>query len=240
MAGQLIKIGDQKIPAMWNIDKAGIKAVNSIKSMNEQVGPAKYFSSLPIKCLGKDQCIYRDTCYIDKLDVDPEECMGQVCPIEVELILNLFESYSTEFDLQDLGDKKNTTVIGLLKDLIDTELQIERANKRLMSSGEYLEDRAIGFNERTGEILSNKEINQHILFKEKMQERKAKILNLLHATPKDKAGGDNAAKFTPDVYAAEILKKAKELQELNNEVIDMDNQNSDGKVYEKTDNEKKD
>ena len=237
MAGQLMKIGKHKIPAMWNIDEAGIKAVNSIKSMNEQIGPAKYFSSLPIKCLGKDHCIYSDTCFIDKMDSDPEDFIGQVCPIEVELILNLFESYSTEFDLKDLGDKKNTTVIGLLKDLIDTELQIERANKRLMKSGEYLEDRAIGFNERTGEVLSNKEINQHILFKEKMQERKSKILNLLQATPKDKAGSNDGSKFTPDIYAAEILKRAKELQEKEEDVIDMENnEDKEEKIYEVKEN----
>jgi hypothetical protein len=210
MAGNLINIGGQNIPAMWNINAVGLKAVRAVNESNNQAGVIRNFSSLPMKCKGKDFCIYGATCFMDTLKVKTEDFVGQVCPIEVELILNLFDSYVKEFDLKELEDKKNTTIIGLLKDLIDTELQIERANKRLMLDGEYLEDRVVGVSEATGEVLTNKEVNQHIMFKERMRERKAKILNLLNATPKDKA--DKTSKdFSPDQYAAEILKKAKEL-----------------------------
>lgn len=207
MANDVARIGVSLVPPMWNMSQSGIDAINRIKTRNDRSGVMRYYSALPMKCAGIEQCIYKESCYLEKMNID--ENIGEVCPIEVELILSYFQRYVEEFGLEDINDPKNTTVIGLLKDLIDMELQIERANKRLREDGDYLEDRVIAVTE-SGQKVTNKEINQHINFKMKMQEKKAQILNLLHATPKDKAKKEETRSFDPSTYAKEILAKARE------------------------------
>ena len=203
----LSKISASLVPPMWNMSSDGVKAVQRIKDRNDKSGVMRYYSSLPMKCRGKHKCIYKESCYLDGLEI--EQKIDEVCPIEVELILSYLQKYTEEFQIEDINDPKNTTVIGLLKDLIDMELQIERANKRLMEDGDYLEDRVIAITEGR-EKITNKEINQHINFKIKMQEKKAQILDLLHATPKNKAKQQEAKTFDPSTYAKDILAKARE------------------------------
>lgn len=207
------KITASLVPPMWNMSSDGVKAVQRIKERNDKSGVMRYYSSLPMKCKGKHKCIYKESCYLESIDL--EQQIDQVCPIEVELILSYLQKYTEEFQIEDINDSKNTTIIGLLKDLIDMELQIERANKRLMEDGDYLEDRVIAVTEG-GEKITNKEINQHIHFKIKMQEKKAQILDLLHATPKNKAKEQESKSFDPSTYAKEILAKAREAGYLNN------------------------
>ena len=167
----LSRINASLVPPMWNMSSDGVKAVQRIKDRNDKSGVMRYYSSLPMKCRGKHKCIYKESCYLDGLEI--EQKIDEVCPIEVELILSYLQKYTEEFQIEDINDPKNTTIIGLLKDLIDMELQIERANKRLMEDGDYLEDRVIAITEG-GEKITNKEINQHINFKIKMQEKKMK------------------------------------------------------------------
>jgi hypothetical protein len=203
----LTKITASLVPPMWNMSSDGVKAVQRIKDRNDKSGVMRYYSSLPMKCKGKHKCIYKESCYLDGLEI--EQKIDEVCPIEVELILSYLQKYVEEFQIEDINDPKNTTVVGLLKDLIDMELQIERANKRLMEDGDYLEDRVIAISD-SGEKITNKEINQHINFKIKMQEKKAQILDLLHATPKSKAKQQDMKTFDPSTYAKEIMAKARE------------------------------
>ena len=208
----LTKITASLVPPMWNMSSDGVKAVQRIKERNDKSGVMRYYSSLPMKCRGKHKCIYKESCYLDTMEI--EQKIDEVCPIEVELILSYLQKYVDEFQIEDINDPKNTTVIGLLKDLIDMELQIERANKRLMEDGDYLEDRVMAITD-SGEKITNKEINQHINFKIKMQEKKAQILDLLHATPKNKAKQQDAKTFDPSTYAKEIMAKAREAGLLN-------------------------
>lgn len=203
----LSKITSSLVPPMWNMSADGVKAVQKIKERNDKSGVMRYYSSLPMKCRGKHKCIYKESCYLESMDLENQ--IDEVCPIEVELILSYLQKYVEEFQIENINDSKNTTLIGLLKDLIDMELQIERANKRLMEDGDYLEDRVIAVSEG-GDKITNKEINQHVNYKLKMQEKKAQILDLLHATPKNKAKQQESRTFDPSTYAKEILAKAKE------------------------------
>lgn len=212
-------MGDVSTPPMWNMHQNGVRIVGAIKSRNDSAGVMRYCSSLPLKCGGRESCVYGESCYLSQMGISEDDLIGQVCPIEVELILNYFNNYVQEFDIEDLDNPKNTTVIGLIKDLIDTELQIERANKRIMIDGDYLEDRVIAVTD-SGQKITNKEVNQHILFKSRMQEQKNKILDLLHATPKNKAKEQNNRIFDPSTYAKELMRRAAELGYSKDEIIE--------------------
>ena len=76
--------------------------------------------------------------------------------------------------------------VGLVKDLIDCEIMIERANQLIAENGGMIKDVVVGISE-DGTPLYRPEIHKALEIKERYGKRKDNILQLLNSTPKDKA-----------------------------------------------------
>jgi hypothetical protein len=112
-------------------------------------------------------------------------------------------------------------MLGLIKELIDYEIQIRRADHKMASQGDFLEDIVVGVTER-GHPIVNKEIAKPIDYKERAVKKKHEILQLLNSTPKDKAANTKKVEVSmdPSTYAAQLLAKAKDLDDVK--IIDIE------------------
>ena len=112
------------------------------------------------------------------------------------------------------------SLIGLVKELIDYEVQIRRADHKMASQGDFLEDIVVGISDN-GHPIVNKEIAKPIDYKERAIKKKHEILQLLNSTPKDKAGSKININVDPSTYAANLLQRAKEYMNAD-EIIEVE------------------
>ena len=143
-----------------------------VKRANSAYG---LLSSIPMICR-KDKCPYKDVCLI-YLEGVAQECVR--CPIETDLIKNMFISYCRELNINPDVDKVQA---GLVKDLCSIEIQAFRANK-IMSFEDFLIDAIDAINPATGEIYYRKDTHVAVTWSERLLNQKIRVLETLAATP---------------------------------------------------------
>jgi len=199
----------------WGFSDIGMEALEKMQNSMKS-GKHGITSTIPIICRGS-QCPYIETCPMANMEVDVETLKGQRCPVEVSKIMNKFDAYVSYFEIDP--DNVDHVVIGLIKELIDYEIQIERADRVMAKEGDFLEDVIIGVSP-DGREFSNREISKPIEYKERAIKKKHEILQLLNSTPKDKAGQKLQINMDPSTYASQLMARARELQETD--VIDLE------------------
>ena len=204
------------LPAEWSVNEKGLEAINLMNKSLRSVGKHGIISTIPIICRGA-KCPYFETCPMASLGVNVEELIGQRCPVEVSKIINKFNEYVDHFNI-DL-ESVDPVVIGLIKELIDYEIQIERADKIMAKQGDFLENVVVGVSS-DGRPIVNREIAKPIDYKERAVKKRHEILQLLNSTPKDKAGQKLQITMDPSTYASNLIAKFKELKEAG--VVDAD------------------
>lgn len=206
--------------AQWGFSDIGMQALEKMQDSIKK-GSHGITSTIPILCKG-EQCPYKDTCPMNNMGIDIETLKGQRCPVEVSKIMNKFDSYVSYFEINP--DDVDQVVLGLIKELIDYEIQIERADRVMAKEADFLEEVIIGVSP-DGREFSNREISKPIEYKERAIKKKHEILQLLNSTPKDKAGQKLQIHMDPSTYASQLLERARELQEM--EVIDIEEEKDD-------------
>lgn len=216
-----------RLPPEWKMTNVGLDAVRISQASLSNTGVHGIYAGIPIICRGR-QCPFIETCEMSSLHVDVETLKGQRCPVEISEILSLYSKYCTQFGIDE--DCQDMTLIGLTKELIDYEIQIRRADHKMASQGDFLEDVVVGISDN-GHPIINKEISKPIDFKERAIKRKHEILDLLNTTPKAKAGSKINVNIDPSSYASQLLAKARQLE--REEIIDANE--DDIKITEKGD-----
>jgi hypothetical protein len=168
-------------------------------------------ASIPLVCRA-EKCPYAETCIAQLYGTAP---VGERCPVEMVNIMHKFVQYCEELNI----DKTKMVNLGLIKELIDCEVMIERCNALLAKSGELIPD-VIALVDDQGTPYYKPEIHKAIEIKDKNQKRKNEILQLLNSTPKDKAKTEGVNITDPSSYAAEILKRFQEAQQERGEVLE--------------------
>lgn len=214
--GDLEKKDKYSLPVQWTFNNAAMEAVQKMNTASKATGKHGIIASIPIICRG-NKCPYVETCPMKALEINVDELNGQRCPVEVSTIMRKFEEYIDYFNI-DL-DSVDHVVIGLIKELIDYEIQIERADNIMAKQGDFLEEVVVGIS-ADGKPIKNKEIAKPVDYKERATKKKHDILQLLNSTPKDKAGQKLNITMDPSTYAAQLLAKAKDLQDV--EIVDVD------------------
>lgn len=209
------------LPVEWAITEAALDAIKTMNAAMNTVGRHGIVSSIPIICRAED-CPYYQTCPLRALGVSVTEIRGQRCPVEVTKIMRKFEEYVEQFNI-DL-ENVDHVVISLVKELIDYDIQIERADNVMASDGHFLSDEVVGV-DANGRPIKNKIISKPVDYKERALKKRHEILGLLNSTPKDKAGTNLTISFDPSTYAAKLMQRARELKEaevivVESEVID--------------------
>jgi hypothetical protein len=203
------------LPFTRHLSNAGLNAViaaqNKLGNINHGI-----YSEIPIVCKGRG-CPYYSVCSIkDNEDIDLDQITGSRCPMEIAEMSSLYRAYTEEFDIHELN--KNMSLHGLVKDLIDVDLQINRANKIIAQEAKFLED--ILMFDKAGNEIETRAISKPIEYKERLVKRRNEILQLLNSTPKDKAGSKLTIVRDPSTYYAEVFEKYKNRDVIEVEVIE--------------------
>lgn len=204
MSNQLSIVDElkQQLPAAWKFNSQSVGLENVRKSTAMMKLKHGLYSGIPIVCKGSS-CPYRQTCWIDNADLE----VGGRCPIEIGAILDRFESY-----INELGIEPDSAVdLSLLKDIIDIEIMMLRADNSLAISGDFIEQVVAGADNK-GRPLIKPELHKAFEAKSKLRSERIKLLNQLNSTRKDKKE-ESKVKTDPSSVAAQLLMKMKKLHE---------------------------
>lgn len=187
------------MPAAWNGSEQANTAIRKMVNM-----PLKHglMANIPIVCRA-ERCPYSEVCPLEE-DERPYE---ERCPVEVAAILQRFNGYMNTMKI----DPENLVDLSLVKNLVDIEIQILRADSKLASSGDFI-DEVITAISNQGVPYSKPEINKAAEFKLKLIGEHAKMLSLLNATRKDKAANKININVDASTYAAELLERKRQLE----------------------------
>lgn len=188
------------LPSVWKQNSQGLE---NLRKARQTIGMKHgMFASVPIICKGR-ACPYFQTCWIPEGDLQ----VGERCPIEIAAIVERFDTYCEKLGVpeDDIVDS------GLVKEVVDIEIMMLRADSLLATNGNFIEEVVAGITPKGQEIL-RPELHQAVEFKEKLRREKTRILNQLNATRKDKKT-DLLAGNDPSSVAAKIMAKVKRMQE---------------------------
>jgi hypothetical protein len=199
-----------ELPAAWGNSAKSKKAIQkSVKASNVKHG---LYASIPMICRGEG-CAYKETC---PLFAEDEHPMGERCPLEISQILTRFQEYTKELNIQDFDNIIDMT---LVKDLIDIDVQIIRADNKLAIDGDFIQMVTVTVTE-DGDEIQNPAVHKAVEYKEKLLKKRHDILQLLNSTRKDKAGDKLSITLDPSTYAAQLMAEAAGLNRKN--VIDIE------------------
>lgn len=188
------------VPNPWKLSKKGKQAVSQGVAMF-QTGFGLY-AAIPLLCKG-EECPYA-LLFPELHEAGVED--GERCPVEVSFIMSKYQQYIKELDIEE----EDAVDMSLLRDLIDFDVQILRADNRIAVEGGFTEDQIVAIDEKTGSPVYREEITATANYKDKVQVKRNKTLELLNSTRKDKAGAKINHVLDPSSYAAQLLKKAHE------------------------------
>ena len=183
------------VPPVWNLSERGKQVVSKAVELNRtEFG---LYASIPMVCKGED-CVYAEL-YPELHDGLSES--GERCPVEVAMILTRYEAYSQELKIKPT----DAVDLSILRDVIDCDIQIIRAENKMALEGDFVKDVTVGVNE-AGVPVTQEQISQAAQYKDKIQAKRMTALKLLNATRKDKAGERMNGLMDPSSYAMSILK----------------------------------
>lgn len=172
------------------------------------------YSGVPMLCQGS-RCPFRKTCWIPENELE----IGQRCPIEVAAIMERFEAYCRELNVGD----EDTVDHSIIKDIIDIEIMMLRADNLLAVSGNFIEE-VVAAIDQQGNVYTKPEVHKALEVKMKLRQERIKLLNQLNSTRKDKKE-TAAGPSDPSTQAAMLIQTLRRLEaegKLRDVVIDVD------------------
>lgn len=213
------KSGEELLAAMWGLTSTKTKQVSNIS----KVYYTKHgmFASIPILCRGVD-CAYKDVCMVDP----SERTVGSRCPMEIAALITRFNQWCQHFGINIDGETieaKDLVDATLIKDLVNIEIQILRAENKIALSGDFMGETIIEVDKKCNAYYGTV-ITPESEFLMTLQDKKMKILNQLNATRKDKAA--DKRKESASDEAVRIFQQMQELQREQNkakfDIMDVD------------------
>lgn len=183
-----------ELPSTWKVsnETKGMIA-QSLDIYNTKHG---LYAAIPMMCKG-ELCPYSEVCPLLAGGMDPS---GSRCPLEIGLIMKRFEEYKNEFNL----DEDDIVDMGLIKDLVDYDVQLFRAENRIALQGDFIEDVVVSVTD-DGQEITAPQISKAAEYKDKIMTKKHKVLQLMHSTRSDKAGDKLTVTLDPSTYAAQLM-----------------------------------
>jgi hypothetical protein len=217
---RLIPVGQLDSDAFGLSERArqALERANSI-----QLARHGFYASIPIICRGA-RCPYAATCQLLKEDLAP---VGERCPLEIAAAQRLFQAYVDELKI----DPDSAVDLTLVRELISLDIAILRCENKLAADADFVQEVAVAVTPR-GHVITKPEIHRAAEYKDKLLEKRHRVLQLLNSTRKDKAGTKITVQYDPSVRAAELLKRAREYWDKR--VIDAEVVEDGGQVVEDT------
>lgn len=218
--GEIIKKDDLKsnIQSVWGtndseqLENIANEVTKSAKKTNLKHG---LFANIPLICRGK-LCPYNSACPIENKPVKER------CPVEIGAILSRFESHCEHFGIRfdEKGKIHNEDVVdsSMIRDLVDIEIQILRADNKLAIDGDFIGQTVSAVTEQ-GQVYYDDVVTPAAEFKMTLLKQKNKLLEKLNATRKDKS---NALKDDhTSQQSKHLLQRVSEITK-NQEMIEID------------------
>lgn len=213
------KTGEELLAAMWGLTPTKTKQVSNISKV--YFTKHGMFASIPILCRGVD-CAYKDVCMVDP----SERTVGSRCPMEIAALITRFNQWCQHFNINIEGEaieSKDLVDATLIKDLVNIEIQILRAENKIALSGDFMGETLIEVDKKCNTYYGTV-ITPESEFLMTLQDKKMKILNQLNATRKDKAA--DKRKESASDEAVRIFQQMQELQREQNkakyDIMDVD------------------
>lgn len=126
----------------------------------------------PMYC-GGDRCPIKERCPLWRIGKAP---IARQCPIEVDLMRMWIEQYMTEYDV----DPGNFTEVGYVNELAELSILEMRLNAQLSKpeNSSLVTDQTVGV-DREGDPIVQKQISPFMEQKERIQNRRSKIIKLM-------------------------------------------------------------
>ena len=143
---------------------------------------------VPIFCGGKDKCPFHRSCPFVKIDKVP---IARICPVEASLLKLWTEAYIREFDV----DPTNFSELAMIQELAELDIYDWRATF-LLREGDgqtLMQQQPVGVDADGNPILQT-QVHQAWEVKERIKNRKLKILEALVGTRQQKYKRDAALK----------------------------------------------
>ena len=206
------------VPEEW--DPAGTLAT----TLQSLVRPSGFKNGLcaniPVICRGR-ACPFYATCRLQISGHDLAPIVGKRCPVEIYEIIGKYQWYIDTLEVHD----DNLVDLGLIKELVDIDILIDRADRKQAEEADFLENVVIAMDERGNEI-TQRQISKVSEFRDKQQKKKEQILQLFNSTRKDKAGTKVTLVEDPSTHAARLLQRKREL-EASGEIIEVEIEDAD-------------
>lgn len=194
------KVDQDALRKYWKVTDNGmdnIKQASSVLSSRHGL-----LSSVPLICRG-NRCPFSETCPIS---IDKRE-VGARCPVEIAAMTKRFEDYC-----QSLGVTENDAVdLGLIKELVDIEVQMIRADNKMAMSPDFIEEFVCAVDPRTGTQFFQTKLSPVIDYKERLRRERHRILQLLASTRKDRMMM-NKSSADPSTQAAQLIERLREME----------------------------
>lgn len=208
-------MSDKSIKTIWKLNDASIAKVETLVP-NYKLKHGM-FAGIPIICK-KEQCPYKESCYLP--ESHREE--GERCPVEIAAIISRFDSWCRHFEIESSGDYIDDADLvdaTLIRDLVDIEVQILRAENRIAINGDFI-GKTVSSIDNKGKAYYEETITPEAEFKLGLLEKRYKVLQLLNSTRKDKRDTLNNNNMSDEAMGIfkEINEKMEKLQN-----IDLDN-----------------
>lgn len=177
----------------------------------ELVRPSKVksnmFTAIPMKCYGP-KCVYANQCPLQQQNLAP---VGDKCPIELTLVVEAMNGYMRDLNV----DENNMVEVSMVRDLVNQEVQMQRATWTL-SNEHFVKDNIVGV-DNEGHPLFRKELNLAVEFEDKIHRRRRELRKELLATREARAkmgmGELDTAQALSNIY-----EKMREI-DINNEKL---------------------
>lgn len=216
-----------QLPDAWQTSSQGLE--NRRKAQNNISLKHGMFAGVPIICRGT-KCPFYETCWIPDADLQ----VGERCPIEIAAIIERFDTYCKALAI-DWSNPEDVVDAGIVKEIVDIEIMLLRADNLLAINGTFIEDVIAGISPK-GQEYRRPEIHKAAEFKEGLRKEKTRLYNQLNATRKDKKE-DLINGNDPSSVAARIIQKVKNFQD-EGIIIDAEYEEEDDRelVYVEADN----
>ena len=205
-----------KLTKLWSISSKAIAHIEEEKKTYRL--KHGMLASIPLLCKG-EMCPFIETCRVPKDELEE----GGRCLTEISAILSRFEDLCAHFEIDtavDTIEPENVVDVSLIKDIVDIEVQILRAENLIARSGDFMA-KHIAQIDKFGNAYYEDVIHPSLEYKMKLVEQRTKVLSKLNATRKDKASVDKGKGDYTD-KALELIAKVKDkLKDVDLDSLDL-------------------
>lgn len=185
-----------KTPKGWDMNDQKKQTVEE-ELQNSHTKHGMY-ASIPMVCRA-EKCPFAEVCWVQQ---EGKTQKGTRCDLEVSMIVKNLDEYKESLEV----DEKDRVDMGLIRELIDLDVQMHRAEMKLAIDGDFMPETVIGMSDK-GDEITQPMLHKATDYKEKVSKKRHSILQLLHSTRKDKASDKAQAVDNPSTYASDLMRR---------------------------------